>query len=90
MKQLATRAAALLMAALALTLDLPMKPNALLGGSSAKADTYLPTNPCAAPNEISLDPSQTAWELWVAATCPVNQSQYPYQGGEARLTRFLA
>jgi len=78
MKQLATRAAALLMAALALTLDLPMKPNALLGGSSAKADTYLPTNPCAAPNEISLDPSQTAWELWVAATCPVNQSQYPY------------
>jgi hypothetical protein len=63
---------------LALTLDIPMKPGPLLGGSSAQAQGYQPTNPCAAPNQISSNPAQTAWELWVAATCPVNQSQYPY------------
>jgi hypothetical protein len=63
---------------LALTLNVPMKPGSLLGGSSARADGYQPTNPCAAPNQISPNPSQTAWQLWVAATCPVNQSQYPY------------
>jgi hypothetical protein len=66
------------MAVLASTLNVPTKPNLLLVVSSAKADTYQPTNPCAAPNQISANPSQTAWELWVAATCPVNQSQYPY------------
>jgi hypothetical protein len=70
--------AAVLTTLLALTLNVPMKPDPLLLGGSAKADTYLSTNPCAAPNQISSNPAQTAWELWVAATCPVNQSQYPY------------
>jgi hypothetical protein len=63
---------------LALTLNVAMKPGSLLGGSSARADGYQPTNPCAAPNQISSNAAQTAWQLWVAATCPVNQSQYPY------------
>jgi hypothetical protein len=68
-----------LMTALALTLYISTE-GALLGGSSfANAQSYQqPANPCAAPNQISANPDQTAWELWVAATCPVNQNQYPY------------
>jgi hypothetical protein len=62
-----------------LALALSTGPGLLLGGSSsAKADSYQPTNPCAAPNESSWNPDETAWQLWVAATCPVNGSQYPY------------
>jgi len=34
-------------------------------------------NPCAVPNEIVNSPEETAWRIWVAATCPVNSSQYP-------------
>ena len=37
----------------ALTLNVAMKPGSLLGGSSARADGYQPTNPCEAPNQIS-------------------------------------
>jgi hypothetical protein len=35
-------------------------------------------NPCAAPNEIGDSIEETAWQLWVAATCPVNDNQYPF------------
>jgi hypothetical protein len=35
-------------------------------------------NPCAAPNEIGDSIEETAWQLWVAATCPVNNNQYPF------------
>ncbi len=35
-------------------------------------------NPCSPPSQISPTIEQTAWQLWVAATCPVNQSKYPY------------
>lgn len=35
-------------------------------------------NPCAAPNEISSSIEETAWRIWVAATCPVNNDQYPF------------
>jgi hypothetical protein len=35
-------------------------------------------NPCAAPTEIGPNIDETAWRLWVAATCPVNANQYPY------------
>ncbi|MCI0737216.1 MAG: hypothetical protein L0Y50_13260 [Beijerinckiaceae bacterium] len=49
----------------------------MLGFPQAKA---APLNPCAAPNQIFLnsDISEVAWQLWVAATCPVNQNQYPF------------
>jgi hypothetical protein len=71
--------APLLAMVLALTSYFSTGPGLLLGGSSsAKAESYQPTNPCAAPSEISQTPSQTAWQLWVAATCPVNEGQYPY------------
>jgi hypothetical protein len=35
-------------------------------------------NPCAVPNEIGNSIEETAWQLWVAATCPVNSDQYPF------------
>ena len=39
----------------------------------AKAATGLQLNPCAAPNEVGSSFEETAWQLWVAATCPVNR-----------------
>jgi hypothetical protein len=33
---------------------------------------------CSPPNRITSSIEETAWRLWVAATCPVNQDQYPY------------
>src|SRR5438874_787306 len=35
-------------------------------------------NPCAVPNEIGDSIEETAWQIWVAATCPVNDTQYPF------------
>jgi hypothetical protein len=35
-------------------------------------------NPCAAPNAIGASFEETAWQIWVAATCPVNSDQYPF------------
>ena len=35
-------------------------------------------NPCAVPNEIGDSIEETAWQIWVAATCPVNADQYPF------------
>jgi hypothetical protein len=35
-------------------------------------------NPCAAPNEVLSSAEETAWGLWIAATCPVNSEQYPF------------
>src|SRR5437016_2048510 len=35
-------------------------------------------NPCAVPNEIGDSIEETAWQIWVAATCPVNDKQYPF------------
>lgn len=50
----------------------------LLGIPAARAANQQQLNPCVAPTQISFDISQTAWQLWVAATCPVNSGQYPY------------
>jgi hypothetical protein len=70
--------------ALVMTTNIPTQWPALPEGSSAMAQSsyqttnHQSTNPCAPPNEVARNPEQTAWELWVAATCPVNQNQYPY------------
>jgi hypothetical protein len=45
---------------------------------SAEAATSLQPNPCAAPNEVGSSFEETAWQIWVAATCPVNSDQYPF------------
>ena len=49
-------------------------------GTSAHADNggRPNLNPCAVPNEISGSIEETAWQIWVAATCPVNDKQYPF------------
>ncbi|MGH7045555.1 MAG: hypothetical protein ACREE2_04090 [Stellaceae bacterium] len=47
------------------------------GVATARADNPV-ANPCAPPSQISPTIEQTAWQLWVAATCPVNQTKYPY------------
>lgn len=48
-----------------------------LGVTAARADDPA-QNPCAPPSQISPTIEQTAWQLWVAATCPVNRTKYPY------------
>jgi hypothetical protein len=49
-------------------------------GISARADGTdgSTLNPCAVPNEINGSFEETAWQIWVAATCPVNAQQYPF------------
>ena len=47
------------------------------GAASAMADDAT-ANPCAPPTQVSPTISETAWQLWIAATCPVNQTKYPY------------
>ena len=55
---------------------------AILGSAAARAYAAgangSQQNPCAAPNEISSSIEETAWQIWVAATCPVNNHQYPF------------
>ncbi len=33
---------------------------------------------CTFPSQMAATPEQTAWQLFVAATCPVNNDKYPY------------
>lgn len=47
------------------------------GVAPAKADDA-EQNPCSPPSRISPTIEETAWELWIAATCPVNQNKYPF------------
>jgi hypothetical protein len=47
-------------------------------GTAVAQTTSDTQNPCAPPTEISQNINETAWQLFVAATCPVNGSQYPY------------
>ena len=37
-----------------------------------------PSDPCTPPNAVVGSPEATAWRVFVAATCPVNQNQYPF------------
>jgi hypothetical protein len=48
-----------------------------LGTGVAQATSAV-QNPCAPPTEIGQNINETAWQLFVAATCPVNAKQYPY------------
>src|ERR1700689_2990918 len=49
-----------------------------VGTGPAIADDERFGSPCAAPNEIVGSYEETAWRIWGAATCPVNNNQYPY------------
>lgn len=45
---------------------------------SLAAVPYQSSNPCTPPTQMAATPEQTAWQLFVAATCPVNNNKYPY------------
>jgi hypothetical protein len=49
-----------------------------LSRAVAEENSFGRINPCAVPNEVGSSIEETAWRIWVAATCPVNSNQYPY------------
>lgn len=63
-------AVALLLAAAVFTLN--------ISSAVANEASSAQLNPCAVPNEIGSSIEETAWRIWVAATCPVNNNQYPF------------
>jgi hypothetical protein len=42
------------------------------------ATPYQSPSACTPPTQMAPTPEQTAWQLFVAATCPVNSNKYPY------------
>lgn len=46
------------------------------------ADAQAQNPVCVPPMQSASTPEQTAWQLFVAATCPVNNAQYPYVAWE--------
>jgi len=47
--------------------------------NGAEASHSIPKlSACSPPNRALPSVEETAWRLWVAATCPVNENQYPY------------
>lgn len=51
--------------------------SAATGVDSAHAEGT-PSAACTPPTSVAATPEQTAWQLFVAATCPVNAGAYPY------------
>jgi hypothetical protein len=43
---------------------------------------------CQPPAAVMGSPAETAWRIWVAATCPVNSVQYPYVVWENWLEQY--
>jgi hypothetical protein len=74
-----SRIAVAIAAAVSLTIAIlgSAAPRAYAAGANGSQQ-----NPCAAPNEISSSIEETAWQTWVAATCPVNDHQYPFVAWE--------
>ena len=70
-----THIAAAIAAAVSLTIAIlgSAAPRAYAVGANGSLQ-----NPCAVPNEVSSSIEETAWQIWVAATCPVNNNQYPF------------
>jgi hypothetical protein len=70
--------AALVLSISVISMPVPGKsPN----GSQSSSDTQPPVsslNACSPPNHIYSSIEETAWRIWIAATCPVNQNEYPY------------
>jgi hypothetical protein len=45
---------------------------------AAAAPQMPPLGPCVPPFQMTGSAEETAWRIWVAATCPINSNQYPY------------
>jgi hypothetical protein len=56
-------------------------PQALAGFKNEGLSQDQP-NPCTPPDTITNSIEETAWRLFVASTCPVNESVYPYMTWE--------
>lgn len=81
MPRLAGVAAALVVAiVLCVAMAIPVRQDALLGAQTAEAGPLgrPAADPCTPPSGASENAAQTAWQLWVAAACPVNNDFYPY------------
>lgn len=50
----------------------------LIPEAAAAAPLYQASPACTPPTQMASTPEQTAWQLFVAATCPVNAGKYPY------------
>jgi hypothetical protein len=57
------------------SVDVEIPSTSLLTG---QADAQQPNPACVPPMQAGSSMEQTAWQLFVAATCPVNNTQYPY------------
>ncbi len=53
----------------------PQSPESA-GGADAALSAVI--NPCAPPDKLAASIEETVWRIWVAATCPVNKTQYPF------------
>jgi hypothetical protein len=53
-------------------------PTAFQALSAQAATALQDSSACTPPTQMASTPEQTAWQLFVAATCPVNSSKYPY------------
>jgi len=73
-------AVAVAIAAVAAVLYLPLGCKNSTNNEQAKAAAALQgqSSACTLPSQMASSPEQTAWELFVAATCPVNSDKYPY------------
>ena len=92
MKSLVFLSATVLLALpLTSTLTLRSSPSAVLAATSLTNSSRVAENPvnedelllgqsgpCTPPDRVIGSIEETAWRLWVASTCPVNQGVYPY------------
>src|SRR5579871_4568959 len=53
-------------------------PSANAAALQESQDSQGAQNACTPPTRLAATPEQTAWQLFVAATCPVNSGKYPY------------
>ncbi len=44
----------------------------------SEAKAMPPNDACIAPTQMAATPEETAWRLFVSATCPANSDKYPY------------
>jgi hypothetical protein len=53
-------------------------PKVSVSEANAASDGSRPFDACTPPDRVVGSAEETAWRLWVAATCPVNSNRYPY------------
>ena len=85
---------AMLLALIAAGFHFTMKSHKGSGGKSliptASAAVPDAANPCTFPTQMAATPEQTAWQLFVAATCPANGSQVVWENWIEQLNLYPA